>query len=150
MSILNSITGGFGFRIGSNLANSLMSSNGSSTIVVKDKASLSFWQVIKTILWSIPMLLIAFIIAAITTTIGSTASGIVTFTLWILFTFIIGYQYYTNNKKAIEWYNNRNNLITQAQNIIDETEKSYIAGRITKREYEVLIKKANKILNQYK
>jgi hypothetical protein len=53
--------------------------------------------------------------------------------------------YYNDNKKRIQTLNYYNQVAQEKARLINETEELYISEKITKREYEVLMKKINKM-----
>ena len=107
MSIFNSISRGFGSQIGRRAANSML--NGSNDQkVYRTSATLTFWQGIKTILWFFPNLLVALVVNLIYN--GFTGDLIKKdwtpnfqsiVLIATIFTVIIGYNYYQDNKKNI-------------------------------------------------
>ena len=110
MTILNSIVRGFGNQLGRTAANKVLEKTSSPSQVVRVSPSLSFWQGIKTILWGFPMLLISIVLNTIievaTNDINSPydPSSLPigrTFLLALFFTFIIGYDYYKDNKRKL-------------------------------------------------
>jgi hypothetical protein len=107
MSIINSIVRGFGGQLGRHAANKVLNGKRSETIRVS--ASLSFWQGIKTILWVFPNLLTALIVNMIYNMFTGdfikkdwhpNFQSIVM--LSAVFTFIIGYNYYQENKNNLK------------------------------------------------
>jgi len=160
MSLVNSIVRGFGMQIGRTAAASMINSvsNGSDSVVIGRSSALSFWQVIKTFLWSILMLLLASTVAALFTggNVQSNNFMYITLGIWSFATFCIGYDYYKANKKQNDYYDaynraliKRNEAIAKLQQTIEETDTAYIDGKITKREYEVIIRRTNKLLKEY-
>jgi hypothetical protein len=107
MSIFNSISRGFGGQIGRRAANSML--NGSDKQkVYRTSATLTFWQGIKTILWFFPNLLVALVINLIYN--GFTGDLIKKdwtpnfqsiVLMATIFSVIIGYNYYQDNKKNL-------------------------------------------------
>jgi len=67
--------------------------------------------------------------------------GILTF----LFTFIIAKGYYNENKNHITQEDNARKVKQEKERLIRETEEQYISEKITKREYEILMKRINKM-----
>jgi hypothetical protein len=108
MSIFNSVTRGFGLTLGRRAANSLLDGSNKQK-VYRVSASLTFWQGIKTILWFLPMMLVSGLIVYIGDifTHGDEVlkKGHGHFNLIviiaIIFTIIIGNDYYQNNKKNL-------------------------------------------------
>jgi len=103
MNIFNSITKGFGFGIGNQMARKVM--NPSSSKIQADRNYLSFWEGIKTILWFIPMFLLAIVMNSIYNMFTGdfikanwhpnfTAASIMA----IVFCLIIGQGYYNKTK----------------------------------------------------
>ena len=163
MKLLNSIVGGFGSQIGRTAARKMLNSSNSVSLTETASNSLSFGQIVKTFLWSLGMFLLAMFLSAFIVPIvhGLNLSKDLelsymfkyTLPLWVLFTFVIGRGYYTENKKQnglnlayIEHQNEQTSIIAEAQNLIKQIEQSYTSNGITKREYEVLISKANKTI----
>lgn len=105
MSILNSISRGFGSQIGRHGANQLL--NGNKEVVIRKSASLTFWQGIKTILWFIPMWILSMFVNTIYNMITNEhfldktykPNFSVIMLIAVFFTFVIGYGYYQDNKK---------------------------------------------------
>ena len=107
MSIFNSISRGFGGQIGRRAANSML--NGSNKQkVYRTSATLTFWQGIKTMLWFFPNLLVALVINLIYN--GFTGDLIKKdwtpnfksiVIMAVIFSIIIGYNYYQDNKKNL-------------------------------------------------
>ena len=105
MSILNSISRGFGSQIGRHAANKVL--NGKSTSNSDVKNYLSFWEGIKTMMWFPLMVLVAgvfvYIIDAIfvhSKEVLTKGHGHLNLTILfaVIFTFCIGYDYYKNPK----------------------------------------------------
>ena len=96
MSILNSISRGFGSQIGRHAANKVL--NGKSTSNSGVKNYLSFWEGIKTMMWSVLMLFVAMLITLFITDIHSPNFPKIMFPIWAFMTFCIGYDYYKNPK----------------------------------------------------
>ena len=107
MSIFNSISRGFGGQIGRRAANSML--NGSNKQkVYRTSATLTFWQGIKTMLWFFPNLLVALVVNLIYN--GFTGDLIKKdwtpnfksiVMMAVIFSIIIGYNYYQDNKKNL-------------------------------------------------
>ena len=108
MNIVNSIVRGFGSQIGRHTANKMLESKQSKTIRIS--ASLSFWQGIKTILWFIPMMLLSLFVNTIYNMIFNehfldknyTPNFKIILVIAVIFTTIIGYGYYQENKKNLQ------------------------------------------------
>jgi hypothetical protein len=62
-----------------------------------------------------------------------------------LFTFVIGKGYYDDNKRVIDRVNTYNKTIKEKERLTKQTEELYVSEKITKREYEVLMMKINKL-----
>ena len=107
MSIFNSISRGFGGQIGRHAANSML--NGSNKQkVYRVSATLTFWQGIKTILWFFPNLLVALIFNMIYNMFtgdfikkGWSPNFQSIVIMAFIFSIIIGYNYYQDNKKNL-------------------------------------------------
>jgi uncharacterized protein YxeA len=65
--------------------------------------------------------------------------------LTLLFTFVIGKGYYDDNKRVIDRVNTYNKTIKEKERLTKQTEELYVSEKITKREYEVLMMKINKL-----
>jgi hypothetical protein len=101
MSILNSISRGFGSQIGRHAANKVLESKQTKTIRVS--ASLSFWQGIKTMLWFFPMMFLSLLINLMFNAGDMKAVSPIKFLLLaVFFTFVIGYGYYQENKNNLK------------------------------------------------
>ena len=106
MSILNSISRGFGSQIGRHAANKVL--KGSKQTTDNDvKNYLSFWEGIKTILWFPVMMGVSFLFVYIVDAIFIHGKDVLTkghghinliILFAIMFTFCIGYDYYKNPK----------------------------------------------------
>jgi hypothetical protein len=136
-SLLNSMVRGFGSQVGRRAANSVINNAGKST----GKHS-GFTIVTGTvIIGGILGLLIAAILNAM---IGS--FGIV---LGFGLGMYLMYRYYTSaNTKYEERYEKMVENREQALIIIKDVEQKYVNNEITKREYEILYRDANKLLRQ--
>ena len=153
MSILNSISRGFGFSIGRRMADNVMNGIGKSNGVYKESPSLTGGQIFKTILWGFAMLFLAtFIVSlyfAFTSPINSKPDFgkmlLPIFLLGSFFTYVIGRGYYNDNKKVIESVNTFREVQAEKERLTKETEDLYIGEKITKREYEILMKRINKM-----
>ena len=153
MSIINSISRGFGFSIGRRMADNVMDGIGKSNGVYKESPSLTGGQIFKTVLWGFLMFILAtFIVSmyfAFTSPLKSTPDfGKMVLPIILLgsfFTYTIGRGYYNDNKKVIESVNTFKEVQAEKERLIKETEDSYIGEKITKREYEILIKRINKM-----
>jgi hypothetical protein len=100
-NLTNSIVRGFGLTIGRKTANKLLD----SSKVKGPSGSLSFWQGIKTILWFIPMYIVSLFLMMFWDMFTKdflaktyTPNFPMIFFWAIIFTFIIGYNYYQDNK----------------------------------------------------
>ena len=156
MSIINSISRGFGFSIGRRMADNVMDNMGNmgkSNGVYKESPSLTGGQIFKTIMWFIPMMLLSMTVNIIYDMFADSnfldKSYHPNFTpiliIAVIFTYIIGRGYYNDNKKIIDSVNEYNKVQVEKERLIKETEEHYISEKITKREYEVLMKKINKL-----
>ena len=104
--LMNSMIRGFGGQIGRHTASKVL--NKKQTKTTRVSASLSFWQGIKTILWFFPNLLVALIVNMIYNTFtgdlikkGWTPNFQSIVMMAILFSIIIGYNYYQDNKNNL-------------------------------------------------
>ena len=168
MSLVNSIVRGFGSQIGRTAASSMINSvsNQSENVIIRRSNSLSVWQVIKTMLYTFPMFILAIIVVFLfdvffrhnyfINTKGYHPDFFITFIVTLFFTFFIAKDYYNKNKKQNDYYDaynealiKRNESIAKLHQTIDETDTAYMEGKITKREYEVLIRRTNKLLKEY-
>lgn len=145
---------GFGLTLGRKAADNMIDSFGQSSEGNIQSPSLSGKQIVQTILWGFPMILISILLNVIiemaifddTSTFDKSSLPIGrTFLLAIFFTFFIGKDYYNSNKKRIQIANYNNQVVQEKTRLINETEELYISEKITKREYEVMMKKINKI-----
>lgn len=109
MSIFNSISRGFGGQIGRRAANSML--NGSNKQkVYRTSATLTFWQGIKTMLWFFPMMLLSMLVNTIYNMIFNdhfldknyTPNFKIIMLIALVFTIIIGYGYYQENKENLK------------------------------------------------
>lgn len=148
-TVINSIFRGFGLSLGRKAAESIIDNFKDSAEVSKKTPTLTGAQIFKTFLWLFPMMMIAGLITGLLLESniisgynqGGTCFGILT----ILFIFIIAKGYYNENKNLIIQLNNYNNVKQEKERLIRETEERYIAEKITKREYEVIMKRLNRI-----
>lgn len=148
-TVISSIFRGFGLTLGRKAADSLVDNFKDSTEVPKNTPSLTGAQIFKTFLWLFPMMMIAGIITGLlleSNTIsgynqGGTCFGVLTF----VFTFIIAKGYYNENKNLITQLDNYRKLKQEKERLLRETEEQYISEKITKREYEILVKRINKM-----
>jgi hypothetical protein len=146
--MLNSIVRGFGFTIGRRAADNMIDNFSQSSGEYKESPALSGKQIMKVIGWSIVHMITSLFLSIIPVVLGwvnesnQFYAGLV---IWIIgvITFIKGY--YQDNKKVIEEVNRHRVLIAEKQKLIDDVEQQYISEKITKREYEVLMKKINKM-----
>ena len=146
--MLNSIVRGFGFTIGRRAADNMIENFSQSSGEYKESPSLSGKQIFKTIMWAFPMMMIAGLITSFLLggKVVEERNWYVPFLLMTsFFTFVIGKGYYDDNKKIISQVNNYNKVIQEKERLTKETEELYISEKITKREYEVLMKKINKM-----
>ena len=97
MGLFNSMVRGFGGQIGRHAANKVLNGN-KQTPDNGVKNYLSFWEGIKTMMWSVVMLLVAMIITMFITDMNSPNFFKIMFPIWALMTFCIGYDYYKNPK----------------------------------------------------
>lgn len=146
--MLNSIIRGFGLTLGRKAADSMIDSFGQSSEGNVQSPSLSGKQIVQTILWGFVMMLISaticsFLFAA--NVVSKETIAIPFIFLTALFTFVIGKEYYNTNKKRIQSLSYYNQVAQEKARLINETEELYISEKITKREYEVLMKKINKM-----
>ena len=148
MSILNSVSRGFGLTIGNKMANSVINNFNQPNGEYKQSPSLSGKQIFKTIMWSFVMFgLSAFIVSIVYQThlIGIKGGVVLGILLTMFFTYVIGKEYYNSNVITIKSVNDYNTLQKHKEELIQQTEDSYVSEKITKREYEVLMKRINKM-----
>jgi hypothetical protein len=107
MGIFNSITRGFGSQIGRRAADSMLSGSNKQK-VYRASATLTFWQGIKTILWFFPNLLVALVVNMIYNMFTGdfikkewTPNFQLIVMMAVMFSIIIGYNYYQDNKKNL-------------------------------------------------
>lgn len=146
--MLNSMIRGFGLTLGRKAADNMIDSFGQSSEGNIQSPSLSGKQIVQTILWGFPMMLISSVISSFlfaANVVNKETVAIPFILLTILFTFVIGKDYYNTNKKRIQSLNYHNQVIQEKTRLMNETEELYISEKITKREYEVLMKKINKM-----
>ncbi len=148
MSIINSISKGFGFSIGRRMADNVMDGIGKSNGVYKESPSLTGGQIMKVIGWSILHMITSLFLSIIPVVLGwvkesnQFTAGVV---IWVFGVLVFINGYYTENKKMIEQVNHYNAVIDEKEKLTQETEQLYISEKITKREYEILMKKINKM-----
>jgi len=146
--MFNSIVKGFGFTIGRRAADNMIQNIGKSSGEYKKTPSLSGKQILKVIGWSILHIITSVFLSIIPVLFGLVDetnqfnAGVV---IWIIgvVTFINGY--YQDNKKIIKAVNDHNSIIEEKNRLIKEVEDLYISEKITKREYEVSLKRINKM-----
>ncbi len=146
--MLNSIVRGFGFTIGRRAADNMIENLAQSSGEYKDSPSLSGKQIFKTIMWAFPMMMIAGIITVflLAGKVVEEKNFYIPFILLTsLFTFVIGKGYYNDNKKVIDSVNQYNKVMEEKERLTKETEELYISEKITKREYDILMKRINKM-----
>ena len=144
--MLNSIVRGFGFTIGRRTADNMIDNLRQSSGEYKETPALSVKQIFKTIMWGFGNILLSlFIGGLISGFVGNQNAVIVGVIFWCFATFIIGKGYYDENKKIIQSVNNYNKVLQEKERLTKETEELYISEKITKREYEVLMRKINKM-----
>jgi hypothetical protein len=146
--MFNSIVKGFGFTIGRRAADNMIENLAQSSGEYKESPSLSGKQIFKTIMWAFPMMMLAGLITAFLLggKVVQEQNWYIPFLLMTsFFTFVIGKGYYDDNKKVIQNVNNYNKILQEKERLIQETEEKYISEKITKREYEVLMRKINKM-----
>lgn len=101
-TLFNSIVRGFGSTLGRKAANSITRNSN----VVSEKNYLTFWEGIKTILWFFPMLVVSLFLNMIwdifTNKNFMSENYVLNFPIvifWaVIFTLIIGYNYYNKSK----------------------------------------------------
>jgi magnesium-transporting ATPase (P-type) len=146
--MLNSIVRGFGLTIGRKAADNMIENLGQSNGEYKESPSLSGKQIWKVIGWSIIHIITSLFLSIIPVVLGwvneknQFQAGVVIWIIGVL-TFINGY--YQDNKKVISQVNARRVVLEEKERLIYETEELYISEKITKREYELLMKKINKM-----
>jgi len=146
--MINSIVRGFGFTIGRRTADNMIENFGKSSGEYKQSPSLSGKQIMKVIGWSIVHMVTSVFLSIIPVILGlveeknQLTAGLV---FWIFGVVIFTKGYYDENKKMIEQVNVHNAYIEEKERLTQDTEKLYISEKITKREYEILMKKINKM-----
>jgi hypothetical protein len=146
--MLNSMIRGFGLTLGRKAADNMIDSFGQSSEGNTQSPSLSGKQIVQTILWGFIMMLLSSVISTflfVANVVNKETVAIPFILLTVLFTFTIGRDYYNDNKKRIQTLNYYNQVAQEKARLINETEELYISEKITKREYEVLMKKINKM-----
>lgn len=146
--MLNSIIRGFGLTIGRRAADNMIDSFGQSSEGNTQTPSLSGKQIVQTILWGFIMMIISSVISSflfVANVVNKETIAIPFILLTLLFTFVIGKDYYNGNKKRIQQWNYHNQAAQEKARLMNETEELYTTEKITKREYEVLMKKINKM-----
>jgi uncharacterized protein YxeA len=114
----------------------------------KSSPSLSGKQIFKTILWSFMSMILAIFITSFLFAMEAVDEKnvyIPFLILTLLFTFVIGKGYYDDNKRVIDRVNTYNKTIKEKERLTKQTEELYVSEKITKREYEVLMMKINKL-----
>lgn len=146
--VISSILRGFGLTLGRKAADSIVDNFKYPTEVPKKTPSLTGAQIFKTFLWIFPMMIAGLITGLLleSNTIsgynqGGACFGILTF----IFTFIIAKGYYNENKNLITQLDNYSKAKQEKERLIRETEEQYISEKISKREYEILMKRINKM-----
>jgi uncharacterized membrane protein len=148
MSILNSVSRGFGFTIGNKMANSVVNGLSQSNGEYKQSPSLSGRQIFKTIMWGFVMIFLSILITSFVWSfgmVGPKGAVVMGAVLTVLFIYVIGKGYYKENVSMINSVNRYNEIKSEKERLTKETEDSYISGGINKREYEVLMKRINKM-----
>jgi hypothetical protein len=147
--VISSILRGFGLTLGRKAADSIVDNFKYSTEVPKKTPSLTGAQIFKTFLWLFPMMMIAGLITGLllesNTISGYNQGGAVFCILTFIFTFIIAKGYYNENKNLITQLDNHRKAKQEKERLIRETEEQYISEKISKREYEILMKRINKM-----
>ena len=146
--MFNSIVKGFGFTIGRRAADNMIENLAQSSGEYKESPSLSGKQIFKTIMWAFPMMMLAGLITAFLLggKVVQEQNWYIPFLLMTsFFKLDIGKGYYYDKKKVIQNVNNYNKILEEKERLIQETEEKYISEKITKREYEVLMRKINKM-----
>ncbi len=103
--LFNSVVRGFGHTLGRKGADSITRRRNSTSS--GSNGTLTFWQGIKTILWFFPMCMVSTVVVMIFDGItgsfkanGNYNPNFGTILVWaIIFTIIIGYNYYQDNKR---------------------------------------------------
>jgi len=146
--MLNSIVKGFGFTIGRRAADNMIENLGQSSGEYKESPSLSGKQVLKVMGWSILHMITSLFLSIIPVALGWVKesnqfyAGLV---IWIFGVLVFIKGYYQENKKVIEEVNRHRELLAEKEKLTEEAEQQYISEKISKREYEILIKKINKL-----
>jgi|688.fasta_scaffold1395092_1 hypothetical protein len=146
--MLNSIVRGFGLTIGRRAADNMIDNLSQSSGEYKSSPSLSGKQIFKTILWSFMSMILAIFITSFLFAMEAVDEKnvyIPFLILTLLFTFVIGKGYYDDNKRVIDRVNTYNKTIKEKERLTKQTEELYVSEKITKREYEVLMMKINKL-----
>jgi hypothetical protein len=147
-NLTSSIVKGFGFTIGRKAADNVIENLSKSSGEYKQSPSLSGKQIMKVIGWSILHIMTSLFLSIIPVALGWVQeknqfyAGLVFWVIGVI-TFINGY--YTENKKVIQQVNAYNTLIQEKERLTQETEDLYIQEKITKREYEISMKRINKM-----
>jgi ABC-type nickel/cobalt efflux system permease component RcnA len=140
---------GFGSQIGRNIANDAYYSSGS--IRLHSKSTVFVGTLLVWCLSLIPGAIIAAIIIVSTTSnkvINNNEKqlmGIIAFIISLLGAWLMYRYYQKQNQQYNDNIQSRREYIATLKNKRQEIEQSYINNEITKREYEVLISKINKI-----
>jgi hypothetical protein len=147
-NLTSSIVKGFGFTIGRKAADNVIENLSKSSGEYKQSPSLSGKQIMKVIGWSILHTITSLFLSIIPVALGwvkesnQFTAGVV---IWVFGVLVFINGYYTENKKIIEQVNRYKAVIDEKEKLTQETEQLYISEKITKREYEVLMKKINKM-----
>ena len=139
-NLTNSIVRGFGFTVGKRAANSLLDNRGQSS---SGPVHHSGFTIVSgtVLLGGFLGVIIGAILNAFMGTFGL-ISG-------ILLGMYLMYRYYiSSNKKYVNMVEQRTNNIKKVDGIIEEIKNNYVSNKITKREYEILMRDAEKLYNK--
>lgn len=139
-NLTNSIVKGFGFTVGRRAANSVLDNRGQSS---SGPVHYSGFTIVSgtVLLGGLFGLIIGGILNAIMGTFG--------LIIGLILGMYLMYRYYTSsNKKYVTMVEQRSNNIKKVDDMIEGIKNSYVSNQITKREYEILMKDAEKLYNK--
>lgn len=133
-NLTNSIVRGFGFTIGKRAANSMLDSNNQQTY---GKVKYNQFTIISGTIF------LGGFLGCIIGIFGLLAMGNIGFYLSLPLGMFLMYRWYvSSNKKYDKMVLVRNEQIEKIDGIIENIKNDYVGNKITKREYEILMKDA--------
>jgi hypothetical protein len=138
-NLTNSIVRGFGMTVGRRAANSMLDSAQQPSSPVRYS---------NFTIWSGTILLGGFL-GCIIGIFGIALMGTFGFVLSVLLgMFLMNRWYVSSNKKYDKMLVVRNEQLAKIDSIVDDIEQQYIGNKITKREYQILMKDAQKLYDK--